>query len=164
MIKQCEYCKNEFGIHTIKNRFCSRKCYIDYRVYIKPNKSGWNDERRKALSKKYLGSGNPMFGKVSKYRGKKRPEMSLKNNPNWKCGYWINEDGYKVIENSGVNQGRKILEHRLVMEQFLKRRLDTNELVHHKNGNKLDNRIENLELTTRSEHPKIHFKGVKRIR
>jgi len=50
-----------------------------------------------------------------------------------------------------------ILFHRWVMKRHLKRRLRRGEIVHHKNGNKLDNSIENLELVNWLEHIKIHY-------
>ena len=65
---------------------------------------------------------------------------------------YINGDGYKMI---GKRNNRKP-EHRLVMEKYLGRELSPNEIVHHIDGNKLNNDISNLVLTNRASHLKIH--------
>jgi hypothetical protein len=60
-------------------------------------------------------------------------------------------DGYLKI----TVDGQRVLKHRYVMEQHLGRTLSRSEIVHHINGNRLDNRIENLCVMTQSEHCKI---------
>ena len=52
--------------------------------------------------------------------------------------------------------GREVFEHRYIMEQHLGRLLEDYEVAHHINGNVLDNRIENLELMTKSKHSTYH--------
>ena len=63
---------------------------------------------------------------------------------------------YKRIYGFGSGKSKK--EHRLIMEQHLKRPLEIWEVVHHINGDQKDNRIENLQIMTAEEHGKIHKK------
>lgn len=53
-------------------------------------------------------------------------------------------------------RGKTDVEHRVIMEEHLGRILGYNEVVHHINGDDKDNRLENLQLMSRSEHTKMH--------
>ena len=50
------------------------------------------------------------------------------------------------------------MEHRTVMENFIGRKLTRYEHIHHLNGNKLDNKIENLAILSPEIHQKTHVK------
>jgi hypothetical protein len=69
----------------------------------------------------------------------------------------INKGGYRVIRVNGVSH----LEHRLVMENWIGRKIKKDEHIHHKDGDKLNNRIDNLILLTSKEHATLHRRQVK---
>lgn len=71
------------------------------------------------------------------------------------------ENGYVCLYVNGYNKKGNVKKHRYLMEQKLGRKLLQNEVVHHINGNKTDNRIENLAVMERGEHSKLHRKEEK---
>lgn len=95
--------------------------------------------------------GNIPWNKGRKGRQKNHNIEGLKLGWGWNKGKsngWIDEYGYKRIS------GKR--EHRLVVENVLGRKLKKNEIIHHINGNKLDNRIENLQITNWYVHKSLH--------
>lgn len=83
-------------------------------------------------------------------RSARRGEKS----PTWKGGKTRSRKGYVVLR----NDGDVIFEHRAVMEEHIGRKLTEDEVVYHINGDKTDNRLENLQLMTRGEHSTMHNK------
>jgi hypothetical protein len=81
-------------------------------------------------------------------------------------GEYVNEDGYLQYYgeyyknhpeyNHESNWRRGILAHRYIMEQHIGRFLTKDEVVHHLDGDKLNNDISNLKIMSQSEHTKLH--------
>ena len=104
--------------------------------------------------------------KSSGYKSPKSVRHFGPDHGSWKGGTYRHSDGY-VYEYAPSHPdaaGAKgyVLQHRLVMERKLGRRLAPKELVHHINEVKHDNRPGNLELHDRSTHMKHHKREVKR--
>ena len=92
---------------------------------------------------------------------KNSKKVSRNTHPNWKGGSYIHK-GYVLVwlPKHPSNKRNYVYKHRLVLEKHLGRYLTKDEIVHHKNEIKTDNRLSNLVLTNRSEHiSKYHCKN-----
>lgn len=179
---ECVYCRRRFYRRTSAarcvNTFCNTQCFNNWRnIAVKAR-------ARHCLKcdKEFVPSAYQLASGHGKYCSAKcctdsviakllRPENRIKARltyfargrhtqqaerhgslaPGWKGGVCYKR-GYRYL-----TVGRRcVQEHRLVMELHLGRRLRSDEHVHHINHDRLDNRLDNLEVLSRSEHGKKH--------
>lgn len=141
---------------------CSAVTTTTYHNYcLSQEKKGWTGITKcRSCATKISGlnrRGNPAWNKGQKLSQDKRGP----GHPSWKGGTYISSDGYRMVyvgtsqdNESGWSNYRK--EHVLVAERVLGRALNDDDVVHHKDGNKLNNDPENLWVCTSSEHRKAH--------
>jgi hypothetical protein len=137
------------------------KFYIDEKLSCKDisekvNVSGGTVQKRlKELGLIRSLSESVIIGQT-RYYANRPPEL----HPRWTGGRLITKRDYVYIRAPNhpfCNNRGYIFEHRLVMEKHLGRLLQPEEIVHHINGNRQDNRIENLMLfSSGAEHTKHH--------
>ncbi len=173
--KKCELCGKEFFKKTnlsydyFKNkaRFCSKECAYSHRK-IKINCIICERERMIRASQlnriKTCSKECSILYRVKRFSDKNREKFSKawnkKGNPRWKPIGAKRSDGHgyilvKIAEGKGFKNWRQ--EHVHTIEKDIGRILDLKkECVHHVDGNKENNNIENLYLTTQSSHKKLH--------
>ena len=116
---------------------------------------------------KYTVTERKSIAQKEAYR-KKYPNGRFGNlHPGWKGGRRRLKDGYIYVykpDHPYCTKARYVMEHRLVMEEKIGRYLLPREIIHHENGNKQDNRPENLHLhSSRAKHVQYHFDAVKEV-
>lgn len=154
----CEQCGKDFQVEAwrLKERtpkFCSREC-------------GWRWLRGKTFDK------TPSEIRCCAHCGREFTVFQTKLRRGWGkycCKACKDADhegrarlgrgyiGVLAREHPAANSDGYVMEHRLVMESVLGRRLARHEVVHHINGDIRDNRPENLKLfSSHSEHVRAH--------
>jgi hypothetical protein len=154
----CENCHRSFDTYPsrAKLRFCSRKCSYEFMrgEHHRFWKGGLPKRKCEICGKIYQARGRRCCSIkcAAIWRGQFQRRA---NNPNWKGGKTIVGGYVNIIDPQKQvrkNGSRYVREHRFIMEQRLGRKLWPWELVHHKNGIKDDNRIENLVIVTHTTH------------
>lgn len=142
--RPCEQCEGDYTPTTLHQRFCSMGCSGQNR---KKNKIAAIVEKECEVCRDMF---KPRIGSAGRFCS-----WACKNNAQgascsaWRGGRSIKRDGYVLVvakDHPKANRDGYVLEHRLVMEQSIGRYLTPKETVHHINGDKQDNRIENLQL------------------
>lgn len=158
--KICNVCNVEFEVRrcrTATAKFCSLECR---------NTARFNSVERvcKCCHKVFIVYRERLERNAGHFCSNKcrYNSFALSGNPNWKKdGHKrLNCNGYIEVKMSVHSQKRTsgyCLEHRLIIEKNIGRILNIKEVVHHINGDKQDNKLENLILFKNiSEHLKHH--------
>ena len=179
-MKICKNCGKEYAESKVKGGYCSNKCDTEFKKWnFKPNtkcpvckKEFYIKQFQLSKSKNTCcsldcssklrkitmsGENNHQYGLT----GDKN--SSFKEYRNERHGYYnLYEPDHPFCDDDG-----RILEHRLMAEKFLlenkfsididgKKYLSPDFVVHHKDQNKKNNNIENLQILTKSQHTSIH--------
>ena len=134
----CNHCGKNFIARCSQLRggrvpYCSNSCTSS----ATPRTPEWNGKR------------------AASFKANEHKPKTGKDNSNWSGGITLSGGYYRYT--SGEHMGKCV--HRVIMETHLGIKLTRNDVIHHINHIKTDNRIENLQVMTRAEHCSHHHKG-----
>lgn len=163
------YCSKQYYKSINKNYLLCDNC--GKRFYVKP-------ENQKKYSLHYCSLSCLGEARKTLYIGDKNPNYNNRDDKNPMTKETrITVHGYKLVKAIGhpfAINGFWIKEHRLIAEKYLMNEEQSVEVnginylnpklsVHHINGDRLDNKPENLLILTRSEHMKLHWELKKKL-
>ena len=170
----CKNCQEEFSPHRSVQKFCSKNCGVNYRskqYRARQREKGIRPKRTRRLY--FIDKGCHQCGEIIGFK-KKRTQKFCSLNCLWKSRKkfldipeCLSSASRKLDKNLGyvrvyapmhpeANTWGYVYEHRLIAEEkILGRRLNSDEVVHHKNGKRWDNRLANLEVMNRVDHSKL---------
>lgn len=161
--KTCKHCgkifEKPYGLSKkqwLSRMFCSKRCGAtrrDVKKDIEISRMYKNGMSCLEISIE-VGISEVHVARIIKLNGDKTEPYKIK-----KGGISITDNGYIRFHNTksnGCNAGRRL--HDVIAEMKIGRRLRQNEVVHHKDGNKMNNHPDNLEVMTRGQHTTLHKK------
>lgn len=171
--RPCLNCNSIFKPRRTSNIYCSRACQIQHlrktkKIKDKPKQGvickcdmchqnfyvpQYRKNTAKYCSRRCVALGNPENLKKAQQNS---PIMA-------RAAAMKGNDTPRRYKQIYVN-GKQVREHRWIMEQYLGRKLESWEHVHHIDGNHLNNAIENLAVLSNAEHQKEELKQWKKLK
>lgn len=159
----CMRCNDPFVAIRSNQKYCSKLCYQNskhqrsydkkrFKVLCKFCKKEFNGGRKEAS---YC-SDDCMWNNLSIINTKYIDIPSCLESADRKIDKNLGYVRVYAPMHIEANTWGYVYEHRIIAEQMMGRSLLKNEIVHHKNGKRWDNRSENLEVMNKHDHAKLH--------